>query len=91
MSDQQVLYLSRADVESVNLPMQEIISLLKKLSWKKEMARLKCPQNLESIPCRMHSSMLCLLLSRPCALQGSNGLVVSRRITNVGCLALQVC
>ena len=43
MSDQQVLYLSRADVESVNLPMQEIISLLEKAFMEKGNGKVEMP------------------------------------------------
>jgi ornithine cyclodeaminase/alanine dehydrogenase-like protein (mu-crystallin family) len=43
MPDQQVLYLSRADVERVNLPMQEIIDLLEKAFLDKGNGKVEMP------------------------------------------------
>jgi ornithine cyclodeaminase/alanine dehydrogenase len=43
MPDQQVLYLSRADVERVNLPMQEIIALLEKAFRDKGNGKVEMP------------------------------------------------
>ncbi len=43
VSDQQVLYLSRADVESVKLPMKEIIDLLEKAFLEKGQGRVEMP------------------------------------------------
>ena len=43
MSDQQILYLSRADVETVNLPMKEIIELLEKAFREKGNGRVEMP------------------------------------------------
>jgi ornithine cyclodeaminase/alanine dehydrogenase-like protein (mu-crystallin family) len=43
MSDQKILYLSRADVESVNLPMQQIIELLEKAFAEKGRGKVEMP------------------------------------------------
>jgi len=43
MSEQQVLYLSRADVESVDLPMREIIKLLEKAFREKGNGKVEMP------------------------------------------------
>lgn len=43
MSDQKVLYLSRADVENVNLPMKEIIDLLEKAFLEKGNGKVEMP------------------------------------------------
>ena len=43
MSEQQVLYLSRADVEKVNLPMQEIINFLEKAFMDKGNGKVEMP------------------------------------------------
>ncbi len=43
MSDQQVLYLSRADVESANLPMKEIIDLLEQAFMEKGNGNVEMP------------------------------------------------
>lgn len=43
MSEQQVLYLSRADVESVDLPMREIIELLEKAFKEKGNGKVEMP------------------------------------------------
>jgi ornithine cyclodeaminase/alanine dehydrogenase-like protein (mu-crystallin family) len=43
MSEQQVLYLSRADVETVDLPMQEIIELLEKAFREKGNGKVEMP------------------------------------------------
>jgi ornithine cyclodeaminase/alanine dehydrogenase-like protein (mu-crystallin family) len=43
MSDHQVLYLSRKDVETVNLPMQEIIELLEKAFLDKGNGKVEMP------------------------------------------------
>lgn len=43
MSEQQVLYLSRADVEKVNLPMQEIIESLEKAFMDKGNGKVEMP------------------------------------------------
>ena len=43
MSDQQVLYLSHADVESVDLPMKEIIDLLEKAFMEKGNGKVEMP------------------------------------------------
>lgn len=43
MSDQQVLYLSRADVENVKLPMKEIIDLLEKAFMDKGHGKVEMP------------------------------------------------
>jgi ornithine cyclodeaminase/alanine dehydrogenase len=43
MSEQQILYLSRADVEAVDLPMREIIELLEKAFKEKGNGRVEMP------------------------------------------------
>lgn len=43
MSDQQILYLSRADVEKVNLPMKEVIELLEKAFREKGNGKVEMP------------------------------------------------
>jgi ornithine cyclodeaminase/alanine dehydrogenase-like protein (mu-crystallin family) len=43
MAEQQLLYLSRADVEMVNLPMKEIIDLLEKAFLEKGNGRVEMP------------------------------------------------
>ena len=43
MSDQQVLYLSHAEVESVDLPMKEIIDLLEKAFMEKGNGKVEMP------------------------------------------------
>jgi ornithine cyclodeaminase/alanine dehydrogenase-like protein (mu-crystallin family) len=43
MSEQQILYLSRADVEKVNLPMQEIIDFLEKAFMDKGNGKVEMP------------------------------------------------
>lgn len=43
MSDQQILYLSRADVEAVNLPMKEVIQLLEKAFREKGNGKVEMP------------------------------------------------
>jgi len=43
MSDQKILYLSRADVESVNLPMQAIIDLLEQAFKEKGNGKVEMP------------------------------------------------
>lgn len=43
MSNRQVLYLSRADVEAVDLPMREIIELLEKAFMEKGKGRVEMP------------------------------------------------
>jgi len=43
MSEQQILYLSRADVEAVDLPMREIIELLEKAFMEKGNGRVEMP------------------------------------------------
>jgi len=43
MSDQQILYLSRADVETVDLPMKEVIELLEKAFREKGNGKVEMP------------------------------------------------
>ena len=43
MIEQKILYLSRADVETVNLPMKEIIDLLEKAFFEKGNGRVEMP------------------------------------------------
>ena len=43
MAEQKILYLSRADVETVNLPMNEIIDLLEKAFLEKGRGRVEMP------------------------------------------------
>ena len=43
MAEQKILYLSRADVETVNLPMKEIIGLLEKAFLEKGNGRVEMP------------------------------------------------
>lgn len=43
MSDQQILYLSRADIETVNLPMKEVIELLEKAFREKGNGKVEMP------------------------------------------------
>jgi len=43
MTEQKILYLSRADVETVNLPMKEIIELLEKAFTEKGNGRVEMP------------------------------------------------
>jgi len=44
MEKPEILYLSQAEVASVNLPMAEILKALERLSARRGKARRRCPE-----------------------------------------------
>ena len=60
MSDNEILYLSRADVEAVNLEMSTIIKLLEQAFMDKGTGKGgNASESPVFTPCRMRSSMPC--------------------------------
>ena len=70
MSEQRILYLSRADVEAVGVTMAEIIDALEVAFREHGLGTSRCRRSLASIPAPMRSSTRCPPISRPCTPSG---------------------
>ena len=85
MAEQNVLYLSHADVEKVNLPMSQIIDLLEKAFLEKGNGRVEMPPKpgIHTMPDAFIHAMPAYIPSMKSA--GINGSAATRKTSSAGC------